>query len=46
MILAMNMYFSRYVEAVGQKGDVLLGISASGNSKNVLNAIEAAKAKV
>jgi len=37
--------FSRYVEAVGQKGDVLFGLSTSGNSKNILNAIEAAKAK-
>ena len=37
--------FSRYVEAVGQKGDVLFGLSTSGNSKNILNAIEAAKDK-
>lgn len=37
--------FSRFVESVGQEGDVLLGISTSGNSKNVLNAIEAAKKK-
>lgn len=37
--------FSRFIEAFGQPGDVLLGISTSGNSKNVLNAIEAAKAK-
>ncbi len=37
--------FSRYLEGVGQKGDVLLAISTSGNSKNVLNAIEAAKQK-
>ncbi|MCX8601176.1 MULTISPECIES: D-sedoheptulose 7-phosphate isomerase [unclassified Gilliamella] len=37
--------FSRYVEGVGQKGDVLLGISTSGNSTNVLKAIEAAKQK-
>lgn len=37
--------FSRYVEGVGQKGDVLFGLSTSGNSKNVLNAIHAAKAK-
>lgn len=37
--------FSRYVEAVGQKGDVLFGLSTSGNSKNVLNAIKAAKEK-
>jgi len=37
--------FSRYVEGVGRKGDVLLAISTSGNSKNILNAIESAKAK-
>ena len=37
--------FSRYVEGVGRKGDVLLAISTSGNSKNVINAIEAAKSK-
>lgn len=37
--------FSRYLEAVGQKGDVLLAISTSGNSKNVLNAIAVAKEK-
>lgn len=37
--------FSRYVEAIGNEGDVLLGISTSGNSANVLRAIEAAKNK-
>lgn len=37
--------FSRYLEAVGNEGDVLLCISTSGNSKNVLNAIEAARKK-
>lgn len=37
--------FSRYVEAVGQSGDILLAISTSGNSANVLRAAEAAKAK-
>lgn len=37
--------FSRYVEGVGQKGDVLLGISTSGNSVNVIKAINVAKAK-
>ena len=37
--------FSRYIEGVGNKNDVLLGISTSGNSKNVLNAIDAAKKK-
>jgi D-sedoheptulose 7-phosphate isomerase len=37
--------FSRYLEAIGNKGDVLLAISTSGNSGNVLKAIEAAKQK-
>ncbi|WP_375751062.1 D-sedoheptulose 7-phosphate isomerase [Vibrio sp. HN007] len=37
--------FSRYVEAVGAKGDVLWGISTSGNSGNILKAIDAAKEK-
>ena len=40
-----HFVFSRYLEAVGNEGDVLLGISTSGNSKNVLNAIEVAKKK-
>ena len=35
--------FARQVEALGQPGDVLLGISTSGNSKNVLAAAKAAK---
>lgn len=37
--------FSRYLEAVGNAGDVLLAISTSGNSKNVLLAIEVARKK-
>ncbi|PVY39222.1 D-sedoheptulose 7-phosphate isomerase [Pontibacter virosus] len=37
--------FSRYIEALGNKGDVLLAISTSGNSTNVLKAAAAAKAK-
>ena len=37
--------FSRYLEALGNKGDVLLGISTSGNSQNVLNALKTAKEK-
>ena len=37
--------FSRYVEALGQQGDVLLGLSTSGNSQNIIRAVEAAKAK-
>ena len=37
--------FSRYVEALGQPGDVLLGISTSGNSANVLKAAQAARSR-
>jgi D-sedoheptulose 7-phosphate isomerase len=35
--------FSRQIEALGRAGDLLVGISTSGNSGNVLNAFEAAK---
>jgi D-sedoheptulose 7-phosphate isomerase len=35
--------FSRFLEGVGKEGDVLLAISTSGNSKNILNAIRVAK---
>ena len=37
--------FSRYVDAIGCKGDVLLAISTSGNSANIINAVQAAKKK-
>jgi D-sedoheptulose 7-phosphate isomerase len=37
--------FGRWVEAFGQKGDVLLAISTSGNSANVLHAVQVAKAR-
>ncbi|MDR0805607.1 MAG: D-sedoheptulose 7-phosphate isomerase [Enterobacteriaceae bacterium] len=37
--------FSRYLEAIGRKGDVLFGLSTSGNSANILKAIETARAK-
>lgn len=37
--------FSRFVEGLGRPGDVLLGISTSGNSANVLRAAEAARAR-
>lgn len=37
--------FSRYVEGVGQEGDVLLAISTGGTSANVLKAAETAKTK-
>lgn len=40
-----DFVFSRFIEGLGQANDVLLGISTSGNSKNVILAVEAAKAK-
>ncbi|HEY7803113.1 MAG TPA: phosphoheptose isomerase [Orrella sp.] len=39
-----DQVFSRQVQALGQPGDVLIGISTSGNSPNVLRAIEHAHA--
>lgn len=40
-----NSIFSKQVKALGQSGDMLLAISTSGNSKNVITAIEAAHQK-
>ncbi len=37
--------FKRQVEALGEKGDVLIAISTSGNSKNVVKAVEKAREK-
>ncbi len=37
--------FSRQVQGLGEKGDVLVGISTSGNSENVINALKQAKYK-
>jgi D-sedoheptulose 7-phosphate isomerase len=38
-----DMVFSRQIEALGRPGDVAIGISTSGNSRNVLSGISAAK---
>lgn len=38
-----DQVFSRQVEALGRPGDLLIGISTSGNSPNVIRAVEAAK---
>ncbi len=35
--------FKRQVEAIGKEGDILIAISTSGNSKNVIEAVEQAK---
>lgn len=37
--------FSRQIEALGKSGDILIAISTSGTSKNVVKAIETAKQK-
>ncbi len=37
--------FSRQVQGLGEEGDVLVGISTSGNSENVINALKQAKYK-
>ena len=39
-----DQVFSRQVEALGRPGDLLIGISTSGNSPNVIRAVESAKA--
>ncbi|MCA6451077.1 MAG: D-sedoheptulose 7-phosphate isomerase [Chitinophagaceae bacterium] len=40
-----DVIYSRLVEGICEEGDVLIGLSTSGNSKNILNAFEAARAK-
>jgi len=40
-----DLVFKRQIEAICRKGDVVVGLSTSGNSKNVILAMEAAKEK-
>ena len=40
---SFDCIFARQVEALGQTGDIFLGISTSGNSKNILQAVQQAK---
>ncbi len=40
-----DFIFSRYLEALGNRGDVLFCLSTSGNSKNVIEAVKVAKDK-
>lgn len=42
---SFNMIYSRMIEASAKQGDVLVAISTSGNSENILKAIETAKEK-
>ncbi|MEE9167570.1 MAG: SIS domain-containing protein [Candidatus Neomarinimicrobiota bacterium] len=41
--LSFETVFSRQVEALGRRGDILLAISTSGNSSNILKAVETAR---
>jgi D-sedoheptulose 7-phosphate isomerase len=40
-----DVVFSRMIDGIGQEGDVLIGLSTSGNSPNIINAFEIAKTK-
>ena len=43
--MSFDSVFSKYLEALGDRGDVLLAISTSGNSSNILQAIDTAHVK-
>ncbi len=38
-----DLIYSRLIEGIAKKGDVLIGLSTSGNSKNIINAFKTAK---
>ena len=40
-----DVVYSRMIEGIGEKGDVLIGLSTSGNSTNIIKAFEVAKQK-
>jgi len=40
-----EVVFQRLIEGIGQEEDILIGLSTSGNSKNIIRAIESANAK-
>lgn len=42
---SFDVVYSRMINGIGIKGDILVGLSTSGNSVNILNAIETAKEK-
>lgn len=42
---SFDVIYSRLIKGIGNKGDVLVGLSTSGNSKNIVNAFEMAKEK-
>jgi len=40
-----DVVYSRIIDGIGQEGDVLIGLSTSGNSKNIIRAFEKAREK-
>jgi D-sedoheptulose 7-phosphate isomerase len=40
-----DVVYSRIIDGIGQQGDVLIGLSTSGNSGNIIKAFETAKSK-
>ena len=42
---SFDVVYSRLVDGIGNPGDVLVGLSTSGNSKNIINALETASTK-
>lgn len=42
---SFDVVYSRLIDGIGNEGDILVGISTSGNSKNILNALEMANSK-
>jgi D-sedoheptulose 7-phosphate isomerase len=42
---SFDVVYSRMIDGIGQEGDVLIGLSTSGNSANIVNAFKTAKEK-
>ena len=42
---SFDVIYSRMIDGIGEAGDVLVGLSTSGNSKNILNAFKTARTK-
>src|SRR5579862_9769324 len=42
---SFDVIYSRLIKGIGKTGDVLVGLSTSGNSKNIINAFETARLK-
>ena len=42
---SFDLIYARLIKGLGKKGDVLVGLSTSGNSANIVNAFETAKEK-